>query len=80
MERTSGRKRVLEILAKNPNGINAASIVNQVKSEYAIEKESVSQILVTLTREGKIRKLDKRECPHCFGNSTVYKIKTGGVS
>lgn len=75
MEKMSGRKKILEVLGKHPEGLNAAKIREFVTKEHAINEQHIASLLGLLAREGKIRNEGKMGCPHCCFKSVLYKIR-----
>lgn len=73
--KTSGRKKILEVLGKYPDGLNAAKIRELVLKEYPINGGHVASLLVHLTRENKIVNEGKCGCNVCALRSVIYKVK-----
>lgn len=71
----SGRKKILEVLSKNPGGLNTGKIRELVLKERAINEQHLASVVSVLVREGKIKNDGKHECPHCCARSIIYKIR-----
>lgn len=73
----SGRRKILQVLAQHPRGLNAAKIRELVLKEYAISEDRIAKVLWKLAEEGKITKGEKCGCPSCALRSIIYKFNPG---
>lgn len=67
--------KILEALARHPDGLNAAKVRELVIREYPVKAQSVASLLVHLAREGRILNGPKHACPGCGVRSVVYRLR-----
>lgn len=73
--KNSGRTKILEIIGRHPNGLNAAKIRELVSREHTLSEQHIASILVHLCREGRLINDSKHSCPSCALRSVIYKPK-----
>lgn len=75
MRENSGRAKILEILAKHPDGLNATKIRGLVLKEQALDEHYLISEISRMAREGKFARKTKKECPCCGIHSVMYSLK-----
>lgn len=73
MSKKTGRSVILKVLSDNPDGLPNAKLYELVKEEYAVERNSLAQIMCHLATEGLVVRVGRHCCKHCGRESTIYK-------
>lgn len=75
----SGRRKILDLLRKHPEGLTAAKIRQLILADYAISEPHLATEIQRLAKEKKIKNNGRCRCTLCALQSSVYKIDEANV-